>query len=397
LVTTIDIKTTSVYEAILKAWDDGKRRVLLEGGTWSSKTYSALEALIVLAQKSPIPLDISVVSESIPHLKQGCIRDFFNILGESTENNAYYNKSDHIYRRPGWKGVFQFFGADDDGKVRGPRRHILYINEGNNIPWETARGLDIRTEIFTIVDWNPVGEFWAHEFWLDSPENAYNHSTYLNAVDVIPATKVDEIESYRDKDPNWWNIYGLGLIGKIEGLVHPYFEQVDELPQGDVFYGLDYGFSQDPTVLVKNVIDGDNLYSQEMFYDDTGLTNDDIARKMSLCGVKRNEVVIADRAEPKSAEELSRLGFNVRAIDRVFANPAFGTKKVNSYNQHWTKDSVNCIKEQRNFRYIKDRQTGDFTDKTTHRWSHGMSARRFACSPHIERTGTSNKIAVLSF
>jgi len=172
-----------------------------------------LQALQVIAEQSKIPLDISIVSESLPHLKQGCIRDFFNILGEDKDISPFYHKTDHLYRRPDWKGNFLFFGADDDSKVRGPRRHILFINEANNIPWETARALDIRTELFTIMDWNPVGEFWAHENWTEENINAYDHSTYLDAIDVIPQSKVADIESYRDKDPNWWNIYGLGLIG----------------------------------------------------------------------------------------------------------------------------------------------------------------------------------------
>ena len=304
----IDIKFSEIYVAIMQAWNEGKRRILLEGGTYSTKTYSALQALYSIASKSPEPIDISVVSESIPHLKQGCIRDFFRIIDEGTENNPFYNKTDHIYRRPGWKGVIQFFGADDDGKVRGPRRHILFINEGNNIPWETARGLDSRTEEFTIVDWNPVSEFWAHEYWIGVEGNAYNHSTYQDALKdglISPELVANNIEIYKDKDPNWWNIYGLGLPGKIEGLVYPHFDQVDELPIGTYFYGLDWGFSSDPTVLVKNVILGDKLYSQEMFYDYLGLTNDQIARKMEMCGVK-NEPIYPDPDEPKSCEEVRR-------------------------------------------------------------------------------------------
>lgn len=313
-------------------------------------------------------------------MKQGCIRDFFNILGEDKENNPLYNKTDHIYNRPGWKGKFQFFGADDDSKVRGPRRHILFINEANNIPWETARGLDIRTELFTILDWNPVGEFWAHEQWLEDV-NAYDHSTYLDAIDVIPQSKVIDIESYRDKDPNWWNIYGLGLIGKIEGLVYPHFEQVDVLPMGEVFYGLDFGFAVDPTVLVKNVILGDKLYSQEMFYDKSALTNDQIARKLKLLGINK-EPIYPDPDEPKSAEEIRQLGFNVVEAVKGKGSVEFGIQRVNQYYQHWTKDSLNCIKEQRNFRYIKDRITGVLTDKTTHTWSHGMDTRRYAVASH---------------
>ena len=396
MTTALKIKTTKVYQAILKAMDSGKRRILLEGGTAASKTYSALQALVMVAQETPKPLLISVVSESLPHLKRGCIRDFFNIIDESPDNNPFYSKTEFIYSRPGWKGKIEFFGADDDGKVRGPRRDILFMNEGNNIPWETARGLDIRTSTFTIVDWNPVSEFWAHEFWMDDSVNAYDHSTYLTARAVIPTQVVADIENYRDKDPNWWNIYGLGLLGKIEGLVYPQFEQVDKLPMGAYFYGLDFGYLRDPTVLVKNVVLGDKLYSQEMFYDNSGLTNDQIAREMEKAKV-RNEPIYPDPSEPKSAEEISKFGFNVIEAVKGRGSVEFGIQKVNQYYQHWTKDSLNCIKEQRNFRFIKDRITGELTDRTTHQWSHGMDARRYPVASYKGWVSQSSGIVMVGW
>ncbi len=387
----MNLRTTKVFEELLEAWKGRKRRCLLEGGTSSSKTYSMLQFLIYIAEKAPKPTLISLVSESLPHLKRGMIRDFFNILGESADHNPYYSKTEFTYKRPEWKGAFEFFGADDASKVRGPRRQILAINEGNNIPWETARGLDIRTSMFTIVDWNPVGRFWAHEHWIDTdevphPENAYSHSTYLDAKDVIPGQLVQDIEAYRNTDPNWWRIYGLGLEGKITGLVYPNFEQVDELPMGAVFYGLDYGFSADPTVLVKNVVVGDKLYSQQMFYDYSGLTNGQIAQRFGLLGI-RNEPIYPDPDEPKSAEELRQLGYNVRQAVMGRGSVDFGQQKVNNYYQYWTKDSLECIEEQRNFRFIVDKVTELFTDRTTHRWSHGMAARRYAASSHMSQAG----------
>ena len=373
------MRTTKIYEENAAAWLGEKRRALNEGGTYSSKTWSILQLLILIAQHSKSKLVASVVSESLPHLKRGAIRDFFNILGESPDNNPKYNKTEQTYSLG--LSIIEFFGADEADKVRGPRRDILFLNEANNIPYETAQGLDIRTRLFTFADWNPVSEFWAHEYWIGQPENAYIHSTYLDAIDVLPKEVVLNIESNRDKDPNWWNIYGLGLIGKIEGLVYPHFEQVDSLPMGEVFYGLDYGFSSDPTVLVKNVILGDKLYSQEVFYDKTALTNDQIARKLSLARVGK-EPIYPDPDEPKSAEELRNLGFNVVEAVKGKGSVEYGIQKVNQFYQYWTKDSVNCIKEQRNFRYIKDRITGQFTDRTSHIWSHGMDARRYAVATH---------------
>lgn len=382
--TQLTIKTTKVYEAILQAMKDGKKGILLEGGTYSSKTYSALQALIVVAQESPQRLDIDIVSESIPHLKGGCLKDFFNILEEATSNNPCYNQTDHIYRHPSWQGVFTFLSADNM-KALGMRRDILFINEGDTLFWETAKELISRTNIFIIIDWNPRSEFWAHEFYLNDPKWAYDHSTYLDALDVIPPGKREDIVDLGRKDPNYHNIYEMGLMGKIGGLVYPFFEQVDDLPEGCYFYGLDYGFSSDPTVLVKNVVIGDRLYSQEMFFDDSGLTNPDICQKMELLKIK-NDPISPTPDEPKSDEEIRRWGFNV--LEPVMGQTmgkgsvAFGVKKVNQHYQYWTKDSLNCIKEQRNFRFIKDRQTGEFTERTTHQWSHGMDARRYGVASY---------------
>ena len=370
------LNTTKVFEEILEAWVGKKRGILLEGGTSSSKTFSALQFLDILAEKTPISLLMSVVSETLPHLKRGAQRDFFSILEEPIDNNKYFNKTEGTYSRPGWKGKIEFFGADDDSKVRGPRRQILFINEGNNIPWATAQGLDARTDLFVIVDWNPVGEFWAHEYWLADPRFAYSHSTYLDAKSVLKPEVIENIESYKNKDPNWWNIYGLGLIGKIEGLVYPHFDQVDELPKGDKVYGLDFGFTDDPAVLVANVIIGEDVYSDEVIYQ-TGLTNDVLARNMDLAGVRKNyDEIWADSAEPKSIEELHLKGFNIKPCEKGKGSVEFGIQKVNQYKQHWTKRSINCIKEQRNFRYIADKD-GHLTDKTTHKFSHGMDARRY--------------------
>ncbi len=370
------VRGTRLFEASAEAWRNPRyRRCLHEGGTASSKTWTILQLLTLIAQQARTALLISVVSESLPHLKRGAIRDFFRILDESPDNNPRYNKTEQTYRFG--KGVIEFFGADEADKVRGPRRDILFINEGNNVPWETARGLDIRTSKFTFVDWNPVSEFWAHEHWMGQEENYYVHSTYLDAIAVLPTEVVDNIESNRDKDPNWWNIYGLGRLGRVEGLVYPLFSQVDELPnQGQLVYGLDFGFSGDPSVLTRHKVFPDELYSEELIFEQ-GLTNQDICAKMVELGVARGEEIWADSAEPKSIEEIYRLGFNIKGAPKGPGSVEYGHQKVRQYKQYWTTDSLNCIKEQRNFRYTSDKN-GKLTEKTTHAWSHGMDSRRYA-------------------
>ncbi len=164
-MTTVNVRTTRVFDDNAAAWlDPTIRRALNQGGTSSTKTYSILQVLDQIAARSQRPLIISVVSESLPHLKKGAIRDFFNFREEDEKNNPNWNMSDHIYTYPVSGSKIEYFGADEAGKVRGPRRDILFLNEGNNIPWKAAQGLDIRTRLFTFVDWNPVSEFWVDEY-----------------------------------------------------------------------------------------------------------------------------------------------------------------------------------------------------------------------------------------
>lgn len=383
----IELKTTKNFKELLAAWDACKRRHLLEGGTSSAKTWSVLQFLIVLGQFWPKPLLISVVAETLPALKRGAIRDFFKILGESQEDNSNYSRTEYTYTFPNTGTQIEFFGVDNSDKVRGPRRDVLYIYEANNVAWETARGLDVRTALFTIADWNPTGEFWAHEYWIGAVENSYTHSTYLDALDVLPPAVITNIESNRDKDPNWWNIYGLGLLGKVEGLVYSRFEQVDILPAGfPVFYGLDFGYMVDPSALVANVIVGSKLYSQELFYA-TGYDNQQLARQMDLLKIPRSAQVLCDPDEQKSIDEIRKVGFNTLPSVKGTGSTKFTHQKVNQFYQFWTKDSTNCIKEQRNFHYIRKTEPGTgreyLSDDTTHQWSHGMSARRFAVAAYV--------------
>ena len=378
----MDSVTTDIWKHNLTAFNQGKRRALNEGGTSSSKTWSILQLLICFAQRTQRPMLASVVSESFPHLNRGCIRDFRRIMGDAWSDGCW-SKSNHIYTFG--KGQIEFFSADEPSKLRGGRRQILFINEANNVPYEGFKELDIRTELFTFLDWNPVSEFFAHEHLIGQAENTYIHSTYLDAKDVLPAEVIKNIESNKDRDQNWWNIYGLGLLGKIEGLVYPVFDQCDVLPKGEPFYGLDFGYSNDPSVLVACVIDGDKLYCDELFYE-SGLTNDAIAHKMDELGIKRGYAeIFADSAEPKSIEEIHRFGFNIKPAPKGQGSVDFRHQKTLQYKHYWTKRSLNCIKEQRNFRYILDKD-GKITDKTTHVWSHGMDARDYAVVSILDRT-----------
>jgi phage terminase large subunit len=295
-------------------------------------------------------------------------------MGDDYETSKW-NATDHIYNFGA--AQMEFFSADDDKKLRGGRRDVLFINEANNISKRAFDELQVRTRRFTFLDHNPVSEYWAHEMKSRS-DVEWIHSTYQDAKNVLPAEIITNIESRKGKDPNWWNVYGLGLLGNIEGLVHPSFDQVDILPDGGIdFYGLDFGFSNDPTVLIHCKTIKDHLYSDELIYE-KGLNNEQICHRLEQSGVRKGyDEIFADSAEPKSISEIALHGYNIQPAPKGKDSVVAGIQRVNQYHQHWTKRSVSSIKEQRNYRYI---QTMDskITNKPIDDWNHAMDARRYA-------------------
>lgn len=370
------ITYSGIHKKTLQAYLSGVRHIVNEGGTSSSKTFSTLQLLTDIAfsqpKTSPESLLISVVSESMPHLKAGALRDFRKIMGPRYEDRRM-NLTDHIYNFD--NAQMEFFSADNPGKATGPRRDILFLNEVINIPKDIVDAFIIRTLKTVFYDFNPCYEFWLHHKKTD-PEVYWIHSTYQDAKQFLPPAIVKDIESRRETDPNWWHVFGEGKTGILVGLVHSKFDTVETLPEGgSVSYGLDFGFANSPTALVKNVIIEDRLYSQELIYE-KGLTNDDLARRMEELGVRKGyDEIFADSAEPKSIEEIYRFGFDIKpAFSKAVTQ---GIQKVNQYKQFWTADSVNGIKEQRNYRYVTDKH-GDFTNCPSKVWDHLMDARRYA-------------------
>ena len=374
------MNTTSVFSRNLKAFLDNSKSVSInQGGTSSSKTYSIMQLLTLIGTWRNVL--ISVVSESVPHLKRGVIRDFQNILGDRYDDRRY-NRTDRIYYLD--KGIIEFFPADDSSKMRGGRRDVLFCNECNNISKNAATELMVRTKMFTFLDFNPVAEFWAHEMRYDK-DVEFIKSTYLDAKSVLPQSIVDNIEKRRN-DKNWWRVYGLGEIGNIEGLVHPEFNAIDSMPDGAIeFYGLDFGYTNDPTSLVRCVIIDDCLYCDQVIYR-TGLNNDQIAKQMISNGVRKDyDEVFADGSEPKSINEIRRYGINIKAAPKGRDSVLSGIQRVNQYKQFWTKRSVDAIKEQRNYKYIET-DDGKITNKPIDDFNHAMDARRYGVFGKMSRS-----------
>lgn len=350
-----------------------KRYRFISGGTSASKTISVLQLLIAMAQSDKSPTLTSVVSESFPHLKRGAIRDFKNIMQE----HGYWvddrwNATDYTYTfETGSK--MEFFSADQPGKVRGPRRDRLFCNELNNIGQEAFEQLAVRTKEFIIGDWNPVAEFYAYEEYIGKREDVEFLILTYKDNEALSDEIVKEIES-RKGNKQWWQVYGLGLLGEAEGRVYTDWQIIEEIPHEARLerYGLDFGYSNDPTAIVAIYYYNGGYILDEITYQ-KGLLNKQIA---DILNNQPKALIMADSAEPKSIDELKIHGVNVLPVVKGRDSVNQGIQFVQQQRISITKRSVNGIKEYRNYLWETDKD-GKIINTPIDLWNHFLDATRY--------------------
>jgi phage terminase large subunit len=359
-----------------------KRLRILQGSSSAGKTIAVLLIFIERAQLEPGKL-FSVVSETLPHLKKGAIRDFLNIMeGHQYYVDAQWNRTDFIYTFESGSKI-EFFSADSPDKVRGPRRDVLFINEANNISYETYTQLAIRTNEDIYLDYNPVAEFWVHEeivnnmdldTGLPMTEFDFLILTYKDN-DALPESVVKELESRR-KNIGWWRVYGEGQLGEATGVIYPRWQQIDQVPEGARLerYGLDFGYSNDPTAIVAIYYYNQGYILDEILFQ-KGMSNKQIAE--TLLAQEHKALVIADSAEPKSIDEIRSYGVNIMPAIKGQGSVLQGIQIVQDADISITKRSVNGIKANKNYVWDTD-QDGKPTNTPDHFWSDFCDATRYA-------------------
>lgn len=364
-----------------------KRIRAVAGGTSASKTISILLILIQYAQTHDNKV-VSVVSESFPHLKRGAIRDFLSIMTEHHYfKDARWNKTDNIYNFETGSKI-EFFSADQPGKVRGPRRDVLFINEANNIPFETFTQLEVRTKETIWLDWNPISAFWFYEGMdgakaiIDRPDTDFIILTYKDN-EALDKSIVDTIESRRG-NKNWWLVYGEGQLGEAEGRIYTGWQQVDEIPFEARLerYGLDFGYSNDPTAIVAVYYYNGSYILDEIIYQ-KGLSNKQIADV--IANQEQKALTVADSAEPKSIDEITSFGISIIGANKGADSVRQGIQKVQDQKISVTKRSVNLLKEYRNYLWETDKD-GKTINEPIGIWNHALDAVRYA----IESLNPSN-------
>ena len=358
----------------------------VQGGTGASKTISILLYLIHLAQSDEKSTITSVVSESFPHLKRGAIRDFLSIM----EAHGYYkddrwNKTDFTYTFESGSRI-EFFSADESGKVRGPRRDRLFLNEANNIPFETFEQLEIRTNEFVIMDWNPVSSFWFYEDVKDRRKDVEHIILTYKDNEALDPNVVKAIEA-RKYRPGWWKVYGEGQLADIEGKIYSGWQILDQIPHEARLerYGLDFGYKHDPSAIVAiYYLDGGYILDEVLYQ--LGMANREIAD--TLTNLPR-ALVIADSAEPKSIDELKLHGINVIPAVKGRDSVRHGIQAVQEQQISVTRRSVNLLKEYRSYLWAMDKD-GKFIRPNEPEGGndHCLDAARYAFSsllPIIQR------------
>ena len=341
------------------------------GGTSASKTISILIWLIAYAQLHKNQL-ISVVSATLPHLKKGAIRDFLNIMEtQKYFNDDSWNKTNFTYTFPTGTQL-EFFSADQPSKVRGPRRDVLFLNECNNLPYETYSQLEIRTKNIVWLDWNPVSEFWFYTELQNKPEVDFITLTFQDneALDE----NIRQAILSRKNNKNWWRVYGEGQLGEAENRIYVNWNYIEDMPHEArlVRYGLDFGYSQDPSALVGIHYYNGGYILDEIIYQ-KGLSNKAIADILHL---QPQATVVADSAEPKSIDEIKSYGIVILPATKGPGSVNQGIQFVQSQKISLTKRSVNLWKEYSNYLWNTDKN-GKTINEPQGFNDHLMSAVRY--------------------
>lgn len=361
-----------------------KSIVVNQGGTSSGKTYSILQVLLIKASEKPNQI-ITVVGQDIPNLKVGAIRDFDTILSSSEFFNSLIkqrNISDRTYTLTNGSKI-EFKSYENEQDAKSGKRDYLFMNEANGIGYSVYDQLQIRTSKQTFIDYNPTAPFWVHDK-LIGKENVqlfisnYKHNPFLK--DSIKR----KIEALQDIDKNKWRVYGLGLTGELQGVIFDNVEWIQELPTENIkrsCIGVDFGYSNDPTTIVKIVLSQGSIYGKLLHYE-TGLTNPDIGDVFKELGLKKGlqqgDLIMADSAEPKSIKELRNLGWRVKGVKKGADSVRFGINQLKSYGKLFLVNNELWKQEQRNYVWKTDKSDGKTINKPVDKDNHIWDAFRYA-------------------
>jgi phage terminase large subunit len=366
------ISTNVIFKHLQKS----KTKITIEqGGTRSGKTYNILLWLIFDYCTKNNGKTITICRKTFPSVRASVMRDFLDILKQHRiYSEDFHNKSNSEYALFG--NLVEFISLDQPQKVRGRKRDVLFINEANELFFEDWQQLVFRTTEKIILDYNPSDEYsWIYDNVIPRKDAEFFKTTYLDNP-FLDSSIQKEIELLRETDESYWQIYGLGERGISKSTIFQYYE-VNKIPEDAKFisYGMDFGYVNDPTVLVSVYQKDYNLYCKEHFYQ-TKMTANDIFYKLKEIGVNK-DAVFCDSAEPRLIDELRRMGLNTRPTIKGRDSVNAGIDLLKRYKLHITTDSSNMIQEFRNYKWVEDKG-GKLTNVPRDANNHTIDSLRYA-------------------
>lgn len=365
--------TSVLYQANYEATE---HIVVNQGGTSSGKTYSIMQVCFVLACSDPKTI-VTIVGQDIPNLKAGALRDALSIYDNSEQLKSLtrsYNKSDRIFEFKNGS-IIEFKSYDNAQDAKSGKRDYLFINEANGISFPIYTELALRTKKRIFLDYNPNAEFWVHEHLIGREgvkfiRSWHEHNPFIS--DMVRA----KIEALADIDEETWKVYARGITGKIEGVILRNWALCDDIPTDAklVAYGLDFGFTNDETGCLGVWLQNGELWLRELLYE-TGLTNKDIHTR--LADQVGTSEIIADSAEPKSIEELKRLGLYVEGAEKGADSIKNGIDILKRYKLNVTRDSTNLRTELGRYIWKVDKKSGKSLNIPIDAWNHLIDPLRY--------------------
>jgi len=360
--------------------------VVNQGGTSSGKTYAILQVLFSKAINEVCT--ITIVGQDIPNLKVGALRDAIDIHnGDEAikQQVTFYNRSDRVFSFLNGS-IMEFNSYDNDQDAKSGKRDYLFVNEANGIPYNIYEQLSLRTRKQVYIDYNPDTSFWVHDKVIPIPSTEliisdHRHNPFLSE-------KIREkIEALKSKDLDLWKVYARGITGRIEGLIFKKWYVLNEGFEDKkiIGYGIDFGFSNDPTTLIEVRMQDGELYVKELIYE-TGLTNQDISSRMDALNVSRGALIVADSAEPKSIEELRRLRWTIDGVKKGKDSVMFGINLLKGYAINVHSSSKNLIKELEQYKW-KVNKNGDSLNVPIDEYNHAIDALRYLIMHKFSKKG----------
>ena len=383
------IKTTVVYNRIEEGISSGRTIISAQGGSRSSKTCNIMRWLVMQAV-SRLSLTIDVVRKSNPVLMTSAFVDFKTFMTEvGWWNERRWHSTRQIYTFP-TGSTMRFFSVDQEQKLKGPGRKILFCNEANELSYYEFNQLDMRTEELIILDYNPSFD---DEHWINLVNNEERTHFFITTYKDNPflsLRQIEVIEGLKDKNTSLYNIYALGQQGIVEGLIYTNWREVDAFPtfakrQG---IGIDFGYTNDPTAVVKCGILGNDIYLQEMLYE-THADNERIVNHL------RKELALrgtADSADPRTINELNKLGARVEPVVKPLLIPSINA--LQQYTLNIVKGSTNIRKEVKTYSYVQDKSSGKFTNEPIDLNNHAMDAMRYWWAKFVNTQKSGRKVKI---